>query len=147
MYTLHKNNKNQLELQADQKEHDLQIQADQTVHEVNSLRVALKSELTSVRVSYESIIDTYHEEEHTGSSVFQNAAYHVVFDNIAAKLGLLSEDEIDKVIKAYRLVSEVPYKLKMMVRIDKAGHYNDDYIVLNQDATEIAVKIYEVTLY
>ncbi|MCG8124214.1 MAG: hypothetical protein N0E55_09665 [Candidatus Thiodiazotropha taylori] len=146
IYTLNKNNKNQLKLQANQKAHDLKLRANQVANDRRSLRAALKSELTSVREAYVGNIANYNEEGQAGSSIHQNSAFHVVFDSHVEKLCLLSEAEIDAVIKAYRLISEVPYKLRLLVGFDNQGVVTDDYIVLNQDATGIAAGLLEVIL-
>lgn len=140
------NNNQQLNLQARQKKHEMEMQAAQIAHETNSLRVALKSELVSVKSSYESNISSFREESGANSALYPNSAFHIVFDTLLEKLGLLSEEEIATVIKAYRLISELPYKLRMLVGAENVGGYNDDYIIVRRDVMEVAAGLHEVIL-
>ncbi|MEW8347033.1 MAG: hypothetical protein AB2687_01900 [Candidatus Thiodiazotropha taylori] len=138
--TLVVNSNNQMKLQAGQKKHDMELQTHQKAHEANTLRVALKAELVSVKESYEENITPVTEGVSFDYALYPNSAFHVVFDSHLEKLGLLSREEIAKVIKAYRLISELPYRLRQIVGVENVAGYEDEYIIVPANKEEDAKK-------
>ncbi|MET0079663.1 MAG: hypothetical protein ABW119_14460 [Candidatus Thiodiazotropha lotti] len=131
MYTLHKNSENQLKLQAEQKKHEQKLWADQIKHEADTLRVALKAELILNKESYEYSIRQFEQGGDYSSNLIRNKVFNSVYTSLIDKIGALSEDEVDKVVRAYRVIDEVPHRLKFLKRRtggDKLGGDNSSKV-------------------
>lgn len=100
-------------------------------HKTNSLRTALKAELNSIKKSYESRVKQLSE----GSSrdlLVQNNVHNDIYKELLSQIGLLTEKEVEKVIKAYLLIEELPYRMRVLADTDNIGGYNDEFIYFNR---------------
>jgi hypothetical protein len=70
-----------------------------------------------------------------------NEVYQSLLDNI----GLLSDKEIEKVINAYLLIAEVPYRLKLLCGTDNLSG-TGEFIRLREEHMETARKMHESIL-
>lgn len=143
MYTLYKNNKNQLQLQADQKEHDLQMQAEHIRHETNTLRLALKSELTSNIKIYRGRVEELGQP--TGNLVFiPTKTFDATYLSLRDRLGSLTEEEVDNVLRAYQLIDEFSYRLRNAIRIEECGVIHDEYLLFDVGKADDIIDLHRV---
>jgi hypothetical protein len=60
-----------------------------------------------------------------------------IIDNIYSELlpniGLLSEDEVEKIIDIYALLSEVPYRVRILVGTDNVQGFNNEFMRINEE--------------
>ncbi|MCG7967524.1 MAG: hypothetical protein JAY63_13070 [Candidatus Thiodiazotropha taylori] len=143
MYTLYKNNENQLRLHASQKKHDLELEANRMAQEANSLRVALKSELTFNRDGFETSVLQFHEGTETTQALYPNAPKDVIYNTLLERIGLLSETEVEKVLRAYRLINQLPFRLRILVGADNIGGLNNEYLVIGPESRKAAAEMHE----
>ena len=120
-----------------------QLQVRQIEHDVKSVRVALKSELVANKKSYEGRIQQFNEPTDHGEALIPNHTVDGVYQTLLHKIGLLSEEEVEKIHNAYLLMGELPYRLRIIVGTDNIGGHNDEFIRLNQNQLTIAARIHE----
>lgn len=118
--------------------HQTKLQSSQLEHDVRSLRVALKSELVANKQSYESRIQTLNEPSGFSHALVPSNIVDYVYKTYLNKIGLLSEKEVEKILKAYLLIAELPYRLRILVGTDKVGGLNDEFIRIDKDRQPIA---------
>lgn len=121
------------------------IQSRQMDHEARSLRVALKSELSANKKSYEDRIQQFSETTDFSGGQIQNITFDNIYKELLSKIGILSEEEIEKIVKAYLLIEELPYRLKILEGINNNG-YNDEFIWLKREHFSIAADIHSSIL-
>jgi hypothetical protein len=83
-------------------------------HRANSIRVALKSELNSNKLIYEMRIEQIGGTREDQSILVPSRIQDNVYRELLKDIGLLSEGEVEKILDAYGLVSELPYKMKII---------------------------------
>lgn len=123
--------------------HQTKLQSRQIKHEARSLRVALKSELVANKKSYEDRIQQFNDRSDFSHALVPNNTVDHVFRTLLNKIGLLSEEEVENILKAYLLIAELPYRLRILVGTDNVGGLNDEYIRLNKDQQPIASEIHK----
>lgn len=118
--------------------HQTKLQSRQMEHEVSSLRVALKSELIANKNFYENRIQQLNESsEFSHDALLPNNTVDHVYKTLLDKLGLLSEDEVENILKAYLLIADLPYRIRILVGTDGIGGFNDEFIRLNKNQQPI----------
>ena len=96
-------------------------------HERNSVRTALYSELEVIRKTFEDRCKMDEETGGLGAAFFPEEISNLVYVNFINKIGLLSTSEIEEVIVAYSLISDLPIRLKLLSvghdsSFDRPGH-------------------------
>jgi hypothetical protein len=69
-----------------------------------------------------------------------------IFQSSLSDVGLLSTDEVESVLRAYLLLEEMPYRLRLLVGTNNVGGYNDEFIRIDADRQHDAKKILEALL-
>ena len=115
----------------------------QTEHEARSLRVALKSELLANKRTYENRIQDFNAPQDHSHALIQNKAVDEVYKTLLNNIGLLSEEEIEKIFKAYLLIEELPYRLRILVGTDSIGGHNDEFLRLKEEYFSVAAEIHK----
>ncbi len=123
--------------------HQTKLQSRQMEHEVRSLRVALKSELASNKNSYENRIQQLNEPCEYDHALIPNNTVDHVYKTLLDKIGLLSEDEVENILKAYLLIADLPYRIRILVGTDSIGGFKDEFIRLNKDQQPIVSGIHK----
>lgn len=115
-------------------------------HEARSLRVALKSELIASRDAYKNRIDQFKEDGEFKTALIPNKSIDKIFNELLTKIGVLTEPEVEKVLRAYALMSELPYRVRILVGTDNVGGYNDEFIRVNEEYQKAVQGIHEAVL-
>jgi len=116
------------------------------LHEANSLRVALKTELNANRQSFEERIKQFEEPIEFGDAFVQNRSDDKIFNELLSNIGLLTEQEIEKVTQAYALLAEIPYRIRIIVSTGEIGGFNDDFISIPKSHHETVTKMHKMTV-
>lgn len=112
-------------------------------HQTNSLRVAIKSELNSNKQSYEYRIEQFNEPSKFSDALFPSKIENEIYKQLISNIGLLTDEEVEKIINAYALISEIPYRVRILVGTDSIGGHNDEFIRLKGDQKKVVSKIHE----
>jgi len=114
------------------------------LHEARSARVAIKTELLANKKSYELRISQLNEppDESSGALVPSKLS-NQLYNELLPKLGILSEEELEKVIQAYALISEAPYRLRILVGTDNVIGLNGENIRVESGKLQAAKEIHE----
>ena len=117
------------------------------LHEANSLRVALKTELNANRQSFKGRIEQFEErDEIYTDALIQNRSDDKIYTELLGLIGLLTEQEIEKVTEAYGLLAEIPYRIRIIVGTDGIGGFNDEFIRVKKEHHETVTKIHQVAI-
>lgn len=116
------------------------------LHEANSLRVALKSELNAIRLSFEERIKQFEEPVEFEDALIQNGSNDKIYNKLLNNIGLLTEQEIEKVTEAYALVAEIPYRIRIIVGTERIGGFNDEFIRIQKDHHETVTKMHKMAI-
>lgn len=122
------------------------LQKTQRDHESKSLRVALLTELKeNVRV-YEDRIKQISEPNENLHVLIQNSTVNKIYQTFLPKLGLLSIEEAESVHRAYLLLEEMPYRLRILVGMNFIGGLNNEFIRIDESRQKIAGEIHRALL-
>lgn len=66
-----------------------------------------------------------------------------IYKELLSKIGLLSEKEVEKIINAYALLSELPYRIRILVGTDNIGGFSNEFIRVRIDKADVVSKIHE----
>jgi hypothetical protein len=116
------------------------------LHEANSLRAALKSELNANLQAFEGRIEQFNEPTEYDDALIQNRFDDKIFNELLSEIGLLTEQEIEKIIGAYGLLCEVPYRLRILVGTDKIGGFNDEFIRVTKNHQNLVTDMHKVAI-
>ena len=116
------------------------------LHEAKSLRVALKSELNANRQSFEGRIKQFEEPIEFGDALIQNRSNDKIYNELLSNIGLLTEQEIEKVTEAYALLSEIPYRIRIIVGTERIGGFNDEFINIPKGHHETVTKMHKMVV-
>lgn len=113
-------------------------------HERTALRTAFVEELRIIdrgfdegRISSEPDADRYQDV------LIPTKTLTDVYDSKQSDLGLLSRDEVQKVMRAYLLVKEVPFRVGLIAhQTSESG----DYVVVDVERYDVLKGIHEVAL-
>lgn len=101
-------------------------------HEAQTLRVALRAELNANRMAFENRIQQLDEQTDFNHALVPNQPINQIYSSHLDKLGLLSDEEIEKVIKAYLLISDLFLRMRILVGTDNVIGINNEIIRLDQ---------------
>ena len=118
-------------------QHDREI-----LHEANSLRTALVSELNANINAYKLRIEQFNEPNRHSAALVPNYPKDSIYKELLNKIGLLSEKEIEKIINAYALLSELTYRIRILVGKDNVTGFNNESIRIGADNLEVVSKIH-----
>jgi hypothetical protein len=126
--------------------HQTRLQYRQMEHDVRSLRVALKSELVANKKTYEGRVQTFNEPSELSHALIPSNIVDYIYKTHLDKVGLLSEEEVEKTLRAYLLIAELPYRLRILVGTDNVGGFNDEFIRLDKSRQPAAKRMHEAFL-
>ncbi|WP_296591610.1 hypothetical protein [Methylophaga sp.] len=115
-------------------------------HDKQALRSALKAELNANKQAYEHRIEQFSEPSSDKDALMQNNVQDQVYNTLLDKIGILEPGEIKKIIEAYQLINEVPYRTRILVGTDAIGGFENEYIRLKPHHIDIVKKIHEALL-
>jgi hypothetical protein len=69
-----------------------------------------------------------------------------IYQSSLPKVGLLSAHEIESVLRAYLLLEETPYRLRLLVGTNNVGGYNDEFIRIDANRQHDVRRIHEALL-
>lgn len=107
-------------------------------HEAQTLRTALRAELDANRMAFEGRIEQLDERTDFSHALVPNLPIHQIYTSHLDKLGLLSDDEVKKVIKAYLLISELFFRMRILVGTDNVIGIDNEIIRLDQERRSTA---------
>ena len=107
-------------------------------HEAQTLRVALRAELDANRLAFEGRIQQLDEQTDFSHALVPNQPINQVYSNHLNKLGLLSDEEIERVFKAYLLMSDLFFRMRILVGADNVIGINNEIIRLVDQARRSA---------
>jgi len=116
-------------------------------HETSSIRAAIRSELDANKKMLETRIRQLNEPTEYSDALIPRKIYDDIYKELLSKLGLLTDQEIEKVIHAYALITELPYDLTILAGTNNVGGINNDYIrISNNVHGDIVKKMHEKNL-
>ncbi|OIQ66506.1 hypothetical protein GALL_519230 [mine drainage metagenome] len=122
------------------------LQAAQREHKVRSLRTALLVELKTNVQMYETRISDFSKADGTHHALIPSKVTNNIYHSSLPDIGLLSENEVSAVLRAYLLIEEMPYRLRLLVGTDKVGGYSDEFIIIDAGTQQAAQKVHEALL-
>ena len=122
------------------------LQSAQREHAIRALRIALLVELKANVQMYESRIGDFSKADGTHHALIPSKATNNIYQSSLANIGLLSTQEVEAVLRAYLLVEEMPYRLRLLAGTDNVGGYKDEFIRLDASTQQDAQKIHEALL-
>lgn len=115
-------------------------------HEKQALRSALKAELNANKEAYEHRIEQFNEPSGDNHALMQNKVQDNVYNTLLEKIGILEPNEIKRIVEAYQIICEIPYRVRIMVGTDAIGGFEDEYICLRPEHMDKVKKIHEALL-
>lgn len=123
------------------------VQHDRAIkHDRQALRSALKAELTANKGAYEHRIDQFKEPAGDNHALMQNKVQDHVYSTLLEKIGILEPDEIERIVEAYQIIREIPYRIRILTGTDSVGGFQDEYIRLRPEHIDKVQKIHEALL-
>ena len=102
-------------------------------HEKMSIRTAIKSELVANKNAYELRINQLNEPGHENDQVLiPNKVIDGIYRTLLNKIGMLTEDEVEKILNAYLLMEEVPYNIRILAGTNNIVGYKDEIIMIRE---------------
>jgi len=111
-------------------------------HERKTLRVALKAELLINKISYEKRVQELNKETNK-SGLVANKVINDVYIKLLDRIGILTEEEVESILNAYLLLSELPYRLRILVGTDNLIGLNKEIIKVNPANLKHAAQMHE----
>jgi hypothetical protein len=122
------------------------LQSAQRKHEVQSLRTALLVELKENVQMYENRISDLSKTDGTQHALMPSKVTNNIYQSSLSYVGLLSADEVESVLRAYLLLEEMPYRLRLAVGTNNVGGYKDEFIRIDANRCDAVKKIHEALL-
>ena len=122
------------------------LQSAQRQHEVRALRTALVVELKANVQMYEVRISDLSQANGTHHALVPSKVTNNIYQSSLPDVGLLSAHEVESVLRAYLLLEEMPYRLRLLAGTNNVGGYNDEFIRIDADKQDAARKIHEALL-
>ena len=122
------------------------LQSAQRQHEVRSLRTALLVELKTNVQMYETRISDLSQADGMHHALIQSKVTNSIYQSSLPNVGLLSAHEVESVLRAYLLLEETPYRLRLLVGTNNVGGYNDEFIRIDSNKQHGARQIHEALL-
>lgn len=116
-------------------------------HEANSLRVALKMELLANRDSFERRVEQFEGPVEFGVALVQNRSNDKIYNELLSSIGLLTEQEVEKVTQAYSLLDEIPYRIKIVVSTGtEPVRFNEDFITIPKGHQDTVLQMHKMAI-
>ena len=122
------------------------LQSAQRQHQGQSLRTALLVELKENVQMYETRISDLSKMDGTQDVLMPSKVTNNIYQSSLSDVGLLSANEVESVLRAYLLLEEIPYRLRLVVGTNNVGGYNDEFIRIDANKCEVVKKIHEAML-
>ena len=122
------------------------LQSAQRQHEVQSLRTALLVELKENVQMYENRISDLSKTDGTQHALMPSKVANNIYQSSLSNVGLLSANEVESVLRAYLLLEEMPYRLRLVVGTNNVGGYKDEFIRIDANRWDAVKKIHEALL-
>jgi hypothetical protein len=119
-------------------QHNLQIN-----HEREALRTAIYSELELIRKMFEGRCDMAQEKGGLQSAFYPEHISNQVYLQFINRIGLLSASEIEAVMEAYALVSDLPIRLQLLSTDHDPSFDRPGYIYIDSEYAETAIGIHK----
>lgn len=114
----------------------------QLTHERNALRTALCAELEAIRRIYLARSEIERDTKPRQSMLIPEYVVNHMYQRLLDRIGLLTTGEIETVMKAYLLVSELPARLRLLAGpTGDAGDY-PGYIRIPSEHVQNAAKMH-----
>lgn len=123
-------------LSRQQHEHEL-------IHERTALRTALIAELGGLRKTYEDRSRTLREEDSGQSALIPEYVSNQVYSQLLGRIGLLTADEIESVMDAYLLATELPVRLRLLAKATADPSEHSGYIHIGKEYAEFAAQMHD----
>ena len=109
----------------------------------NSIRSALRSELTINLRGFELRIAQIKETDSGKQILVQSRIMDSVYKNLLSNIGALTPGESEKIIEAYLLLEELPYRLRILVGLENVGGLDGEFICIPSAHLQTVRKIHE----
>lgn len=119
------------------------LEEQRIAHDRRTIKAALKAELEANRNTYQGRISQFSEGGSEHDALLPSRVVDDVYRTHLDKLGLLTEEEIEKVINAYLLIVELPYRLRILVGTNNVQGYQGEFIRLPADKVRVAKELHE----
>lgn len=115
----------------------------QIKHERDSVRTAIYSELVIIRKIFQDMCEMVEVSGGVESAFFPNNISNIVYTNFINKIGLLSKNEIESIIEAYSLISDVPLRLNFLSEDHDPSFDKPGYIYISEKYSKSAIGVYK----
>ena len=95
---------------------------------------------------YETRIADFSEADGTHHALLPTKVTNGIYQSSLPKVGLLSSNEVEAVLRAYLLLEEMPYRLRLLVGTNNVGGYNDEFIRIDASRQHDAKRVHEALL-
>ena len=122
------------------------LQSRQREHDAKTVRVALLAELKANVEMYESRIKDMSGSDGSHHALIQSMVVNKIYQTLLPKIGMLSVKEVEVVHRAYLLLEEMPYRLRLLVGKDSVGGLNNEFIRIDANRQKDAGEIHKALL-
>ena len=122
------------------------LQSRQRQHDAQSVRTALRAELKANVEMYEIRIKDFSGCDGTQDAIVPSKIVNTVYLTLMANIGLLSVGEVESVTRAYLLLEELPYRLRILVGTNNVGGLNQELIRIDAGRQQVAAGVHEAIL-
>ncbi len=122
------------------------LQSAQRQHQVQSLRTALLVELKENVQMYQNRISDFSKTDEKQHAFLPSKVTNNIYQSSLSDVGLLPANEVESVLRAYLLLEEMPYRLRLVVGTNNVGGYNDEFIRIDANKCDDVKKIHEALL-
>ena len=122
------------------------LQSRQREHDAQSVRAALLVELKANAEMYESRIKDFSASDGGHDALIQSMVVNRIYQTLLPKIGMLSVKEVELVHRAYLLLEEMPYRLRLLVGTDRVGGLNNEFIRIDASRQTGAGEIHKALL-
>jgi hypothetical protein len=122
------------------------LQSNQRQHYAQSARTALLAELKANAEMYESRIKDFSASDGVHHTIVPSKVVNRVYQTLLPNIGVLSVEEVELVNRAYLLLEELPYRLRILVGTDNVGGLNHEFVRIDADRQQVAAGIHEAIL-
>lgn len=113
------------------------------IQERSALRAALIAELKGLRQTYEDRSNTLREGENGQSALIPEYVSNQVYSQLINRIGLLTAEEIEAVMDAYLLATELPVRLRLVAKDTAESAEHPGYIQVGYEFAEVAAKMHD----
>ena len=122
------------------------LQSTRRSSEVRSLRTALLVELKENVRMYETRVSDLSKADGSHHALLPSKVTNNIYQTSLPDIGLLSAREVESVLRAYLLLDEMPYRLRLLVGTNNVGGHNDEFIRIDANRQKTAKQIHEALL-